>query len=96
MAFVRMFDNPGDQARYDKAREEIGIGSDNIPDGALVHVAGPGPEGVGGWRVVEIWESEEKARKFDEEIMLPVRERTGIKRPPPVVWDVYNLVVKKD
>jgi hypothetical protein len=48
----------------------------------------------GGWRVVEIWESEEAARKFDEERVEPVLQQVGIQRPAPAVWQVHNLVMR--
>ncbi|MEA2392569.1 MAG: hypothetical protein QOJ82_460 [Solirubrobacteraceae bacterium] len=39
MAFVRLFDNPqGSQEQYDAASQAIGVTSDNVPDGAIVHV----------------------------------------------------------
>lgn len=91
MAFVRLFDNPNvTQDQYDQASRAIG-GAENIPDGGIVHVAGPGPDG--GWRVVEIWESEEAARKFDEERVEPVLRQAGIQREEPQTWPVHNLIV---
>jgi hypothetical protein len=93
MAFVRMFDNPsGTQEQYDAASQQVGVDSSNIPEGAVLHVAGPSP--TGGWRVLEIWESEDAAQRFDEERILPVLRQVGIERPEPVVWQVHNLVVR--
>jgi hypothetical protein len=46
MAFVRLFDNPeGSQEQYDAASRAIGVTSDDVPDGAILHVAGPSPNG---------------------------------------------------
>jgi hypothetical protein len=93
MAFVRMFDNPNaSQEQYDAASAQIGVSSDNMPEGAVLHVAGPSP--TGGWRVTEIWESEEAAQKFDAERVLPVLEQVGVERPEPQVWQVHNLVMR--
>lgn len=93
MTFVRMFDNPnGTQEQYDAASQQIGVTPDNLPEGGLLHVAGPSPDG--GWRVVEIWESEEAARKFDEERVEPVLRQVGIERPAPAVWQVHNLLMR--
>ena len=93
MAFVPMFDNPeGTQEQYDAASERLGITADNIPDGGVLHVAGPSPGG--GWRVVEVWESEEAARTFDEETLLPLLESVGVDRPEPETWQVHNLVMR--
>lgn len=93
MAFVRMFDNPnGSQEQYDAASAQIGVTSDNMPEESVLHVAGPGPDG--GWRVVEIWESEEAAQKFDAERVEPVLQQVGIQRPAPTIWQVHNLVMR--
>jgi hypothetical protein len=46
MAFVRLFDNPqGSQEQYDAASQAIGVTSDDVPDDAILHVAGPSPNG---------------------------------------------------
>ena len=93
MAFVRMFDNPnGSQEQYDAASEQVGVTSENIPDGGILHVAGPGPDG--GWRVLEIWESEEAAQKFDQERIEPALEKVGVERSAPQTWQVHNLVMR--
>jgi hypothetical protein len=93
MAFVRLFDNPNvGQEQYDAAREQVGVTSENMPEGAVLHVAGPSPNG--GWRVVEIWESEDAAQKFDEDRVLPALQQVGVQRPPPETWQVHNLVVR--
>lgn len=94
MAIVRMFDNPSVSAeQYDAANAQIGASADNVPEGGILHVAGPGPDG--GWRVVEVWESEEAARKFDEEQVEPVLRQVGVERPAPQVWEVHNLIVRR-
>jgi len=94
MAFVRLFDNPDvTQEQYDAASQAIGVSADNMPDGAVAHVAGPGPNG--GWRVVEVWESEDAAAKFDTERVEPVLSQAGIVRPAPETWPVHRLVVRK-
>ncbi|MDQ6914198.1 MAG: hypothetical protein M3155_00115 [Actinomycetota bacterium] len=91
MAIARMFENPAvSQEQYDAVRERLGVGEGNMPDGGLVHVAGPSPDG--GWRVVEVWESEEAAAKFDTEQVEPALQAAGVQRPAPQVWPVHNLV----
>ena len=90
MAFMRMFDNPNvTQEQYDAVSERVGVSADNMPDGGILHAAGQGPDG--GWRVVEIWESEEAARKFDEERVEPMLQQAGIEHPPPETWQLHNL-----
>ncbi len=56
MPFVMHFEYPnitGDQ--YEAAVEKVELEPDS-PDGMLFHVAGPME---GGWRVIDVWESEE-------------------------------------
>jgi len=61
----------------------------NRPDGGIIHVAGEGPDGS--WRVIEVWESEENARAWDEKLE-PVLAAQGISRPAPETWQVHNLL----
>lgn len=51
-------------------------------EGLLVHAAG---EGRDGFRVVDVWESEEAARRFGEKL-APILQRTGITAEP----DIYS------
>ena len=46
------------------------------------------------WRVVEVWESEEAARAFDEETLLPLLQSVGVDRPEGETWPVHNLVMR--
>jgi hypothetical protein len=52
--------------------------SDWPVEGLLVHVAGGGPQG---FRVVDVWESEEAARTFGEQLG-PHLQEAGISSPP--------------
>jgi hypothetical protein len=89
MAYARMFDNPNvTREQYDAVRAALGVDEENLPDGGLVHFAGEGPDG---WRVVEVWESEDQARAFDEKVLQVLSER-GITRPAPQTWQVHNLM----
>lgn len=90
MSFARMFENPHvDQEKYDKGRAATGASQDNIPEGGIIHLAGPSPNG--GWRVIEVWESEEAAAAWDERIE-PILQQAGINRPAPETWPVHNLI----
>jgi hypothetical protein len=44
--------------------------------------------------VVEVWESEEAARAFDEEKVLPVLQSVGVERPEPETWPVHRAVLR--
>ena len=54
--------------------------SDWPVEGLLVHAAGDGPNG---FRVVDVWESEEAARRFGEELGPHMRE-AGIADEPEI------------
>lgn len=54
--------------------------SDWPVEGLLVHAAGEGPRG---FRVVDVWESEEPCHRFGE-ILGPVLKEVGIEEEPEV------------
>ena len=87
MAVAMLVDNPnGSKEIYDQVRERLGL---ERPAGGIFHVAGPSPNG--GWRVVEVWESEEDARAFVAQRLLPAFETVGAPPPPPPeIWPVRN------
>lgn len=55
------------------------------------HVAGPTPDG--GWRVVDVWESEEALERFRQRLM-PLLEQVGIPAVAPQVFPVHNSVTR--
>ena len=73
--------------RYDETVRGLTGGKDRVEspsdwpvEGLLVHVAGEGPNG---FRVVDVWESEEAANKFAE-ILGPVLQEVGITDQPEI------------
>jgi hypothetical protein len=91
MAVAVLVDNPdGSQEIYEQVREQLGL--QHGPAGGIFHAAGPGPNG--GWRVLELWESEEEARRFAEERLFPALAAAGA--PPDridrQVWPVHNYL----
>jgi len=83
----------GTQADYDAIVQELVGGklsalSDWPAEGILVHVAGPYD---GGWRVVDVWESEEALQAFGEKLG-PAIERAGVDVPQPTTFPVHNFV----
>jgi hypothetical protein len=89
MAVAMVVDNPhGSQELYERLRDVIGI---DRPAGGVCHLAGPRPEG--GWRVIEVWESEEDARSFVKERLLPAVEAVGAQPPPaPQFWPIHSCL----
>jgi hypothetical protein len=89
MAIAMMVDNNGGtQEIYDRVRERLGL---EKPAGGIFHAAGPSPDG--GWRVIEVWDSEEDAKRFVKERLLPAFEAVGAAPPPPPqFWPVHNYM----
>ena len=69
MAICMIFDGSITQAQYEQARNEVAP-DNNRAAGMLFHVAGP-IEG-GGWRVIEVWDSQEVADRFFKEKLKTV------------------------
>ena len=71
MAVAMLVDNPeGSQETYERVRERLGL---ERPAGGIFHVASPSPNG--GWRVIEVWESEE-----DAAVKMPIAAVSGADR----------------
>ena len=90
MAVAMMVDNPkGSQELYEQIRARLGL---DKPAGGIFHVAGPSP--TGGWRVIEVWESEEEANRFFLERFVPALQALGVSGPPPQpqFWPVHNAM----
>ncbi len=93
MAFLRIVRPPlVTREVYDAVTRELGLGTAH-PLGLISHAAG---ESEGSWQIVEIWESEEYAERFDRERLVPAVERvTGSPPPgdaPAVGYTVHQLV----
>ncbi len=85
-----LLDNPhGSRELYDKVRESLGL---EKPAGGILHVAGPSPNG--GWRVIEVWESQEDAIRFLKERLAPALKALGESDPPPQpqFWPVHHYM----
>jgi hypothetical protein len=89
MAVAMMVDNPeGSQEIYERVRDLLGM---DKPAGGIFHLAGPSRNG--GWRVIEVWESQEDAQRFVSERLRPALEAIGVPVPPqPQLWPVHNYI----
>lgn len=90
MPVAMMIDNPdGSEQMYEKIRAHLGF---DKPLGGILHIAGPSPNG--GWRVIEIWESEEEAKRFLQERFAPALKAVGFsgQPPQPQFWRVHNYM----
>ena len=90
MSVAMVVDNPqGSQDLYERTRELLGL---DAPAGGTCHLAGPRPEG--GWRVIEVFDSEEDARRFVRERVGPAMEALGAEAPPPPqFWRLHDCMV---
>jgi hypothetical protein len=92
MAFLRIVRPQISADLYDAITAGINVTS-NHPPGLILHAAG---EGDGSWHIVEVWDSEEYARQFDAEILVPAIEAaTGGPPPgdaPTVSFELHQLV----
>jgi hypothetical protein len=89
MAFVRIIRPPNVTSReYDAVNAKIGL-EGSPPPGLLLHCAG---EVEGAWQIIDVWESEEQARSFDEEQLAPAIEAVmGMRPPGPPPSTEYQL-----
>jgi hypothetical protein len=80
----------GGQDLYDQVNPKVMEGG-NLPEGCQLHIAGPYEKG---WRVITVWDSEEKFQQFREEKLLPaLRDAGGEDRIVPSISanPVHNL-----
>lgn len=87
MPIVVVFQSPSlTQAKYEESVEKLTNGSrlqspaDWPVKGLLAHVAGQGKDG---FRVVDVWESEDAFRRFGEKL-LPILQSVGVEGQPEV------------
>jgi hypothetical protein len=59
-------------------KDRLESASDWPVEGLLMHVAGQGPQG---FRVVDVWESEEACNRFSK-VLQPILQEVGIEDPP--------------
>lgn len=88
MTIAMLVDNPnGSRELYEELLRQLDL---REPPGGIVHVAGPSPNG--GWRVIELWESQEDAELFLKEKFAPALRAAGAEGPPPRAefWPVHK------
>jgi hypothetical protein len=88
MAIIAVFQSPSlTQAKYEDSvrqltggRSRLQTAADWPVEGLLVHAAGQGPQG---FRVVDVWESEDAFRRFGEKLM-PILKAVGVEGQPEI------------
>ena len=78
---------PVTRDQYDQVNGEIG----EDPDGLILHTAA---EKGGGVQVIDVWESEDAYRRFEQEKLGPALGKAGIDisgGPPPLEgYEIFN------
>jgi hypothetical protein len=88
MPVVAVFQAPGfTQEQYEASVEKVTGGKSRVEspadwpvEGLLAHIAG---QGESGFRVVDVWESEEAFQRFGETLM-PILQELGVEGAPDI------------
>lgn len=88
MPVVAVFQAPSlNQENYEESVQKLTGGKSRLEspadwpvEGLLAHVAG---QAAGGFRVVDVWESEEAFRRFGETLM-PILQEVGVEGQPEI------------
>ena len=93
MAVTMVMEIPGaSEEHYNKVLEAIGHGHEgHLEDGQLAHIAAPME---GGWRVVDVWESEDHFNKFARERLgaaIAANIPGAANAPPPTFYPVRTF-----
>jgi hypothetical protein len=81
----------GSEELYEKVNPKV-MPDGKLPDGCQLHIAGPIENG---WRVITVWESEDRFQQFREEKLIPaMREAAEEGRIAPSISadPVYRLL----
>ncbi|HEY3070523.1 MAG TPA: hypothetical protein VGJ34_09420 [Gaiellaceae bacterium] len=97
MAIAVIADIPSKEA-YETVTERM-FGSKRPaenPAGNIIHTAGEGPNG---FRVVDVWESQEAFDNFMNEKVMPAMEEAGMdmpQGPQPEIIDLIHVIVNEE
>jgi hypothetical protein len=62
-----------DQSVYDELNPKV-MPEGKLPDGCQLHIAGPIE---GGWRVITVWDSEDRFQEFRQSTLIPALQESG-------------------
>ncbi|MFF3839942.1 hypothetical protein [Streptomyces sp. NPDC001930] len=92
MAVIVTVEIPGGtQEQYEETTRLLEATDWFPPEGFIAHAAGP--DGSGGWRVVDFWDSEDAFLAFVEKAR-PIFDRGGVRTILPKVQEAVNVIVK--
>lgn len=95
MAVGMLLDAPeGSQGMYEALTEKAfgALQPSTTPEGLILHTAGPLLDG--GWRVFDVWESEEAFWRFFDAQLLPAARELGLQPATtrPQFWPIHNMI----
>ena len=78
MAVSVFLEFPGvTREQYEQLAQDMALSGP--PEGVIVHVCGPTSEG--GWRLVDVWETQEAFERFANELLIPHAQARGFPQP---------------
>ena len=90
MALAFLLEFPGaTQKQFDQVFEQLQLGGKS-PPGQLFHVDGPIE---GGWRAVDVWESQEALDTFFQAKLGQALQEAGVAAPQIQVWPVSTILI---
>jgi hypothetical protein len=90
MAIASIADTPGGTTEQAQALQQRMNLPANPPSGALLSLAGPFE---GGWRVINVWESQEAWEAFRRGQLEPALQQLGFPTPQFQIWPLQGLVI---
>jgi len=91
MALAFLFEIPGyTEVQQDQIIEHLER-SGKTAQGRIFHLDGPME---GGWRILDVWESQEALNTFFQEALGPTLQELGFVLAQPLqVWSVHNMLI---
>ena len=78
MAVGVLLEFPGvTREQYEQLAQDMS--QSGSPEGNLIHVCGPTSDE--GWRIVDVWESQEAFERFANELLIPRAQARGFPQP---------------
>ena len=91
MAMAQLLEFRGGTTEQYKALHGEVAPDGKLAAGALFHLGGPIEDG---WRVVNVWESEESAQTFFRERLAPLLQKSGLQPPQSQSWWPVDNMMK--
>lgn len=88
MAVAMLMEIPGGtQEQYDRVMDELQL--ESMPEGGIAHIAAPME---GGWRVLDVWETQQHFERFYEERLKHAIAVAGVPDAVPKFQELHNVL----